>query len=129
VFSCVEPGNNITFDSNIWQMRESYSTRSSYSVPPRGTSAEDNMLQTVPTPRYTEAIDEVIALDLCSFRFRLRYFNLKLCLARATLIQIPRPKDARVSDLTRVMEASCMVAGSMFCSGSNESDEVFRAYA
>ena len=111
MFSCVQPGNNITFDSNIWQMRESHSRRSSYYVPPRGTSAEDNMLQTAPSPRYTEAIDEVTALDICSFRFRLRYFNLKLCLATATLIQIIRPKEARVSELTRFMEASCMVAG------------------
>jgi hypothetical protein len=94
VFSYVEPGNNITFDSNIWQMRASYSTRSSYSVPPRGTSAEDNLLQTVPTPRYTEAIDEVIALDIGSFRFRLRYFNLKLCLVTATLIQIPQAEGS-----------------------------------
>jgi hypothetical protein len=95
VFSCAEPGDNITFDSNIWQMHESYSTRSSYYVPPRGTSAEDNMLQTVASPRYTEAIDEATALEIGSFRFRLRYFNLNSCLATATLIQIPRPEGSQ----------------------------------
>jgi hypothetical protein len=114
------------FGSNIWQLLESYSTRSSYYVPPRGASAEDNMLQTVPTPRYTKAIDEVTTLDRCSFRFRLRYFNLNSCLATATLIQIPRLKEARVSEVTRFIEASCMVAGMLW---SNESDEAFRAYA